>query len=274
MISQTAWSAWSQKQKKRRSVDDARPPRQQGPRKKARTAAAAAAAATAATVAPAEAAHAAACGKVAADAPALTAGSRHRHVPARSRRGAAASVRDGTGKRGKKPRPAPPRGFSGSDGLVVAVGGKVADVTGLVRRLDDLQARLGPIAAQAHERVAAQLRTLLQPDARRMLSSATASWASQERARLLLQLEALERLPRSPTAAPVPAPPPPPPLPPPPPSAASPLLCDSRSGRKLSVAARAPAHAPPAPASAAAVVAGACPASHDGNETEDSADDR
>ena len=96
-----------------------------------------------------------------------------------------------------KPRAVPPRGYSDGVGLVV-FSGKAADITGLVRRLDDLHARLGPIAAQAHERVAAQLRTLLQPDSRRMLSAATASWANQERARLLLQLEALERMERLP----------------------------------------------------------------------------
>ena len=107
-----------------------------------------------------------------------------------------------------------------------------------------------------------------------MLSSATASWASQERARLLLQLEALERLPRSPTAAPgPPVLPPPPPLP----SAASLLVCDPRPNRKATAP---PAHAPPAPTSAvAAVHAGASAASLpkedavDGNETEDSAFD-
>ncbi len=158
------------------------------------------------------------------------AASRPRQPRPRGRRSMPSTGRDPS-QRGK-PRPAPPRGFNGSFGLVL-VGGKAADVNALARRLEELQTRLGPIAAQAHERVAAQLRTLVRPDSRRMPAS-TASWASQERKRLLSQLEELERLPRSPAAAPavmvealrthapVPQPSPPPPQSAPPPIAAAP----------------------------------------------------
>ena len=114
----------------------------------------------------------------------------------RPRRAAARRSSAGRGRRpSAKPRAAPPRGFGAAVGVFV-VGGKAADVSDLARRLGELKSRLSPIAAQAHERVAAQLRTLLQPDARRFSSAPPGSWAAQERLRLLSQLEALERLPR------------------------------------------------------------------------------
>ena len=118
------------------------------------------------------------------------------HLGAAGRPRRAMSRRSGAGRRpSAKPRRAPPRGFGTAVGVLV-VGGKAADVSDLARRLGDLKSRLSPIAAQAHERVATQLRTLLQPDARRVISAAPGSWAAQERLRLLSQLEALERLPR------------------------------------------------------------------------------
>ena len=118
------------------------------------------------------------------------------HLGAAGRPRRATARRSGAGRRpSAKPRRAPPRGFGAAVGVLV-VGGKAADVSDLARRLGDLKSRLSPIAAQAHERVAAQLRTLLQPDARRVISAAPGSWAAQERLRLLSQLEALERLPR------------------------------------------------------------------------------
>jgi len=109
----------------------------------------------------------------------------------------ATARRSSSGRRpsGAKPRAAPPRGFGAAVGVFV-VGGKAADVSDLARRLGDLKSRLSPIAAQAHERVAAQLRTLLPQDARRAFTPSPGSWAAQERLRLLAQLEALERLPR------------------------------------------------------------------------------
>ena len=118
------------------------------------------------------------------------------HLGAAGRPRRAMSRRSGAGRRpSAKPRRAPPRGFGTAVGVLV-VGGKAADVSDLARRLGDLKSRLSPIAAQAHERVATQLRTLLQPDSRRVISTAPGSWAAQERLRLLSQLEALERLPR------------------------------------------------------------------------------
>jgi hypothetical protein len=122
----------------------------------------------------------------------------HAEASVRPKRAAARRSSAGRGARrpsAAKPRAAPPRGFGAAVGVFV-VGGKAADVSDLARRLGELKSRLSPIAAQAHERVATQLRTLLQPDARRVVSSVPGSWAAQERLRLLSQLEALERLPR------------------------------------------------------------------------------
>jgi len=73
--------------------------------------------------------------------------------------------------------------------------GKLADVAGLSRRLLDLQARLVPLAAQAHERVATALRTLPHLEPRR--PKASCEGTAQERLRLISQLNALCRVPQS-----------------------------------------------------------------------------